>query len=81
MRQRKAEPTHDVCTRHKDKGTENWRIAEFDQGKVIRVTAMAGQTVHIMGLHENVHEFCYVLSGVVDLRVEDGRLVLRSSSE
>jgi len=24
-----------------------------------------------MGLHEDVHEFCYVLSGCVDLRIED----------
>jgi len=71
VQRRKAEPTHDVRTRHKDMGSENCRIAEFDKGKVIRVTAMAGQTVHVMGLHENVHEFCYVLSGVVDLRVED----------
>jgi len=25
----------------------------------------------MMGLHEDIHEFCYVLSGCVALRVED----------
>ena len=55
----------------KDTGIENCRIAHFDKGKIIRVTATAGETVHVMGLHENIHEFCYVLSGRVDLRVED----------
>ena len=71
VQRRRAAPTQDTFARKKDTGIENCRIAEFDKGKVIRVTAEAGQTVYAMGLHENVHEFCYVLSGVVDLRVED----------
>ena len=71
VQRRKAEPTEDLHVRGKDTGLENCRIAHFDKGKVIRVTAAAGQTVHVMGLHENIHEFCYVLSGRVDLRVED----------
>jgi transcriptional regulator with XRE-family HTH domain len=71
VQRRKAEATQDAMARNKDMGIEHCRIAEFDKGKVIRVTAAAGRTVHAMGLHENVHEFCYVLSGVVDLRVED----------
>jgi transcriptional regulator with XRE-family HTH domain len=72
VQRRKAEPTQDSLARtKKDTGIENCRVAEFDKGKVVRVTAPAGQTVHAMGLHENVHEFCYVLSGEVDLRVED----------
>jgi len=71
VQRRKAEPTRDLVTRQKDTGFENCRIAQFDKGKVIRVTATAGEIVHVMGLHENVHEFCYVLSGQIDLRVED----------
>jgi len=71
VQRRKAEFTGEPRTRKKDTGIENCRIAEFDKGKVIRVIAEAGETVHIMALHENVHEFCYVLSGCVDLRVED----------
>jgi transcriptional regulator with XRE-family HTH domain len=54
-----------------DKGMENCRVARYDKGKLIRVTAEKGDHVHVMGLHEDVHEFCYVLSGWVELRIED----------
>jgi len=54
-----------------DKGLENCRVARYDKGKLIRVTAEVGDYVHVMGLHENVHEFCYVLTGCVELRIED----------
>jgi len=54
-----------------DKGMENCRVARYDKGKLIRVTADKGDHVHVMGLHEDVHEFCYVLAGCVELRVED----------
>ena len=54
-----------------DKGLDLCRVARYDKGKLIRVTAEAGDHVHVMGLHENVHEFCYVLSGCVELRIED----------
>ncbi len=54
-----------------DKGQENCRVARYDKGKLIRVTAERGDHVHVMGLHEDVHEFCYVLGGCVELRVED----------
>jgi transcriptional regulator with XRE-family HTH domain len=54
-----------------DKGMENCRVARYDKGKLIRVTADKGDHVHVMGLHEDVHEFCYVLSGCVELRIED----------
>ncbi len=54
-----------------DKGLENCRVARYDKGKLIRVVAEEGDFIHVMGLHEDVHEFCYVLSGCVELRVED----------
>lgn len=54
-----------------DTGLERCRVARYDKGKLIRVTAAAGDHVHVMGLHEDIHEFCYVLSGCVDLRIED----------
>ncbi|MGE5295277.1 MAG: helix-turn-helix domain-containing protein [Solirubrobacterales bacterium] len=54
-----------------DVGLDRCKVARYDKGKLIRVTAMAGDRVHVMGLHEDIHEFCYVLSGCVDLRVED----------
>ncbi len=54
-----------------DTGLERCRVARYDKGKLIRVTASAGDRVHVMGLHEDIHEFCYVLNGGVDLRIED----------
>jgi len=71
VQRRKAEFTRDAPAGRRDTGVEKCRIAHFDKGKVIRVTAAAGETVHVMGLHENIHEFCYVLTGRVDLRIED----------
>ena len=68
-RQAKAEP-HSQQVKG-DRGLENCLVARYDKGKLIRVTAEAGDQVHVMGLHENVHEFCYVLSGSVELRIED----------
>ncbi len=54
-----------------DRGLEKCRVARYDKGKLIRVVAEVGDHVHVMGLHEDIHEFCYVLSGCVELRVED----------
>lgn len=54
-----------------DKGLEKCRVARYDKGKLIRVIAEEGDHVHVMGLHEDVHEFCYILSGRVELRIED----------
>ena len=54
-----------------DKGLENCTVARYDKGKLIRVAAEKGDYVHVMGLHEDVHEFCYVLSGCVELKIED----------
>lgn len=71
VQRRKAEFNRETPPRRVDRGVENCRIAHFDKGKVIRVTAAAGETVHVMGLHENIHEFCYVLSGRVDLSIGD----------
>jgi transcriptional regulator with XRE-family HTH domain len=70
QRRRAKVEEHSGVTRA-DKGLENCRIARYDKGKLIRVTAKTGDHVHVMGLHEDVHEFCYVLSGRVELRVED----------
>ena len=71
VQRRKAhiEP-HSYSTRT-DKGLEKCRVARYDKGKLIRVAAQTGDYVHVMGLHEDVHEFCYVLSGCVELCVED----------
>lgn len=68
-RQAKEEPRSQMVKG--DKGLEKCRVARYDKGKLIRVIAEEGDHVHVMGLHEDVHEFCYILSGRVELRIED----------
>jgi len=70
VQRRTAEPARGGRPRKPDVGVERCRIAYFDKGKIVRVAAEAGEKVHAVGLHENVHEFCYVLSGRVELTVE-----------
>jgi transcriptional regulator with XRE-family HTH domain len=70
--QRRKAKIEDREDGHKgDRGLEKCRIARYDTGKLIRVAAKAGDRVHVMGLHEDIHELCYVLSGCVELRIED----------
>ena len=71
VQRRRAQTECESRPKKADRGLENCWVARYDKGKLIRVTAEAGDDVHVMGLHENVHEFCYVLSGRVELRVED----------
>jgi len=71
VQRRTAKTPEEERPRKPDTGVEKCRVAHFDKGKMIRVTAPAGQRVHVMGLHENVHEFCYVISGRVDLMIEE----------
>jgi len=71
VQRRQAKVEARVKESKKDKGVELCRVARYDKGKLIRVEAEAGDHVHVMGLHENVHEFCYVLSGCVELRIEE----------
>jgi transcriptional regulator with XRE-family HTH domain len=73
VQRRAAKNQQEERARKSDVGIEKCQVAHFDKGKVIRVTALAGECVHLMGIHENVHEFCYVLSGCVDLMIEDDR--------
>jgi transcriptional regulator with XRE-family HTH domain len=69
--QRRRAQVEDRATLKADRGLEKCRVARYDKGKLIRVTAEKGDYVHVMGLHEDVNEFCYVLSGCVELQVED----------
>ena len=71
VQRRKAENEERSHATRSDTGLEKCKVARYDKGKLIRVTALAGDHVHVMGLHEDIHEFCYVLGGRVDLRIED----------
>ncbi len=53
-----------------EQGLEKCRIARYAHGKLIRISADAGDCIHVMGIHEDVLEFCYVLSGCVELVVD-----------
>ncbi len=53
-----------------EQGLEKCRIARYAHGKLIRISADVGDCVHVMGIHEDVLEFCYVLSGCVELVVD-----------
>ncbi len=71
VQRRKAEVEPRSHSTRADQGLEKCRVARYDKGKLIRVTAEKGDRVHVMGLHEDIDEFCYVLSGCVELRIED----------
>ncbi|NLH42011.1 MAG: helix-turn-helix domain-containing protein [Planctomycetes bacterium] len=71
VQRRKAQSEDRSHATRADTGLEKCKVARYDKGKLIRVTAARGDHVHVMGLHEDIHEFCYVLSGSVDLRIED----------
>jgi DNA-binding XRE family transcriptional regulator len=63
-----------VSTNHRVKnqtGIDKLKVAYYDKGKLIRVRAKAGEKVHVMELHEECHEMCYMLSGTAELRIED----------
>ena len=71
VQRRKAQSEDRSHATRSDTGLEKCKVARYDKGKLIRVAAAGGDHVHVMGLHEDIHEFCYVLSGCVDLRIED----------
>jgi transcriptional regulator with XRE-family HTH domain len=76
VQRRTAKTPEQERPKKSDIGVDNCRIAYYDKGKVVRVVAQAGQRIHAMGLHENVHEFCYVISGQVDLMIQDEHHIL-----
>ncbi len=67
---RRAQPVDKSKSKFRQTGLENLKVARFDKGKLIRVRAKSGEKVHVMELHEDCHEMCYVISGSVSLRLE-----------
>ncbi len=76
VQRRKAVPVSGDPTSKGLEGIELCRVAFYDKAKMFHVRAVKGQPVHVMDLHEDCHEFCYVLSGVVDLKVADAAYLL-----
>ncbi len=58
-------------------GVEKCRIAQYDKAKIIRIKAEVGERVQVMKLHEDVYEFCYVLSGAVELTIQGKKYVVQ----
>jgi transcriptional regulator with XRE-family HTH domain len=70
VQRRRSKFEHAPELDHASQGLEKCRIARYAQGKLIRISAEAGDCVHVMGIHEDVLEFCYVLSGCVSLVID-----------
>ena len=51
-------------------GFEKCRVASYDKAKIIRIKAEAGDEIRVMKLHEDVYEFCYVLTGRLELTIQ-----------
>ncbi len=59
-------------------GLEICRIASYGNAKMIRIQAAAGREVQVMEIHEDVYEFCYVLSGKLELWLNEKKYVLEA---
>ncbi|MBN1818706.1 MAG: helix-turn-helix transcriptional regulator [Sedimentisphaerales bacterium] len=78
VQRRKACPVSGDRVKKGLQGLDLCRVAFYDKAKMFRVLAVKGQPVHVMDLHEDCHEFCYVLSGAVELKVADMTFLLEA---
>jgi transcriptional regulator with XRE-family HTH domain len=62
---------------NKGKGLYMCKIAAYDGAKMIRLEMEEGHLVNAMGLHANVNEFCYVLSGSIELTIAGTTHILK----
>ena len=60
-------------------GLEVCRIASYGNAKLIRIQAPAGRHVQVMDIHADVYEFCYVLSGRLELWLNEKRYELEAN--
>ncbi|NLH15472.1 MAG: helix-turn-helix domain-containing protein [Phycisphaerae bacterium] len=71
VQRRRAQLGNSMALRNPMEGLETCMVAVYDKAKMIRVRSEKGEKVHVMDLHEECNEFCYILSGKVELRVAD----------
>ncbi len=57
-------------------GLDKCKVAFYDKAKIIRCNAKKGEPIHVMSLHEDCNEFCYILKGRVELQVTDKKFEL-----
>jgi XRE family transcriptional regulator, regulator of sulfur utilization len=71
VQRRRAQIGDSMAARNPAQGLEKCMIAVYDKAKMIRVRSEKGEKVHVMDLHEDCNEFCYILKGKVELRISD----------
>ena len=71
VQRRRAQVGNSMALRNPMQGLETCMVAVYDKAKIIRVRSGKGEKVHVMDLHEDCNEFCYILSGKVELRIAD----------
>ncbi len=71
VQRRRAQPGDKTASRNPMIGLEQCSVAVYDKAKLFRVRSHKGEVVHVMDLHEDCNEFCYVLSGRIELRIVD----------
>lgn len=71
VQRRRAQVGNSMALRNPMQGLETCMVAVYDKAKIIRVRSEKGEKVHVMDLHEDCNEFCYILSGKVELRIAD----------
>ncbi len=79
VQKRKAEPLENDKLKEAATGAEDFRLAIFDKAKILRVSANKGAEKHYPELHEDSHEFCYVLKGAINIEVEGQQYSLKSN--
>ncbi len=60
-------------------GVEVCRLASYGSAKVIRVQAPKDHKIHAMEAHDDVYEFCYVLSGQVELWINEKKYLVEEN--
>lgn len=71
VQRRRAQIGDSMAVRNPMQGLEKCMVAVYDKAKILRVRSEKGEKVHVMDLHEDCNEFCYILSGKVELRIAD----------
>ena len=71
VQRRRAQLGDSMAIRNPMQGLETCMVAVYDKAKIIRVRSEKGEKVHVMDLHEDCSEFCYILSGKVELRIAE----------
>ena len=71
VQRRRAQLGDSISFHSSMQGLDQCMVAVYDKAKIIRVRSGKGEKVHVMDLHDDCNEFCYIISGRVELRISD----------